>query len=219
MTAQQRSSLWDAVSATRAGIQGGAAHCHCVMAGTAIEMADGSTQPIECFEGGERVRTLTGDARVMAVHRATLGVTRRVIEMKGSYGRSLFISDDHPFWTHFEDDGVQMQWWGTYNFSHYLVDKCSDARATCEIDAQVLRFDVPNTHATVDGWRHVRPIYHAMSPDTPLFHLQVDAGGSYIAEGFVVSSYADDDECLGMRWEVERRDDRFEQFMQRLMPS
>lgn len=182
---------------------GSGANCSCVLAGTSILMEDGSTRAVETFVGGERVRNLGGVGTVVAIDRPTLGVTRRIIELVNARGQSLFMSDEHSTWTRIGHGDDAQEWWGTYNYSHYFMEKCRGDGLRTTRDAYALRFDVLNEHATVDGWHRVQPIYHMMSPDTPLFHLIVDVGGSYIADGFVISSHATDADSIGARWQAE----------------
>ncbi|WDZ98135.1 hypothetical protein Herbaro_10225 [Herbaspirillum sp. WKF16] len=172
----------------------------CVLAGTPVLLADGTTKAIETFTGGEMVRTLSGVSRVRALENPRLGVTRRIIELCVGNEAPLMISDEHAMWMRFEQDGLQTEWWGVYNFNHYLVEKENGIGVRLQRDAKPLRFDVPQTHAHIDGWKHVQPIYHMMHPDTPLYHLDVEEGGSYIAGGFVISSHAVDRDGEGVRW-------------------
>ena len=178
-------------------------NCSCVLEGTAILMGDGRTRAVETFVGGERVRNLGGVGTVVGIDRITLGVTRRVIELVNARGESLFVSDEHSMWTRFGQGDDAQEWWGTYNYSHYFMEKCRGEGLRTTRDAHPLRFDLPNEHATLDGWHRVQPIYHTMSPDTPLFHLIVDVGGSYIADGFVISSHATDADSVGARWQAD----------------
>ncbi len=175
--------------------------CSCVLAGTPILLADGTTKAIETMVAGDVVRTLSGVSRIRGVERLRLGVTRRVIEMRSGAQPPLMISDEHAMWTRFGKDGMHSEWWGVYNFNHYLVEKENGQGVKLERDALPLRFDVPQTHAHIDGWKHVQPIYHMMHPDTPLYHLDVETGGSYIAGGFVVSSHACDRDGENVRWQ------------------
>lgn len=185
----------------------------CVMAGTMVLMADGSKRAVETFVGGEMVRTMTGVSRVMNVEKIVLGVTRRILEMRVGNQPPLFFSDEHPFWTRFEGPDGPFEWWGVYNFNHYLVEKANGIGVNLVRDAIPLRFDVPNTHAHVDGWRHVQPIYHAMRADTPLYNLAVEDGGSYICDGFVISSHTADRHAIGVQWKGLNVDEASAQFV------
>lgn len=170
----------------------------CVMAGSLITLADGSTQAIESFVGGEKVRTLSGLATVQALEIVQLGVTRRMIELDAGQGESLYITDDHPLWTELPNG---QQWWGTYNFNHYLYEKETGQGSFLVRDAVPLRFDLQNKHAHVLGWKQVRPTFCQLPPQTPVYHLAVDRGGSYIANGFVITSHCRDEDAAGVNWQ------------------
>jgi hypothetical protein len=191
----------------------------CVLAGTQVLLADGTTKAIETFVGGEIVRTLTGVSKVLALETPKLGVTRRIIELSAGNNEPLMISDEHAMWMRFEQNGVVSEWWGVYNFNHYLVEKENGYGVRLQRDAKPLRFDVPQTHAHIDGWRHVQPIYHMMHPDTPLYHLDVEEGGSYIAGGFVISSHAADCDGEGVRWQGTSIQAAADDFVPSLIPA
>ena len=46
----------------------------------------------------------------------------------------------------------------------------------------------------------MRPVFTLLSPETPVYHLAVDQGGSYIANGFVVISHCHDSDVAGAAW-------------------
>lgn len=188
----------------------------CVLTGTMVLMADGTSRAVETFVGGEMVKTMTGVSRVMNVEKIVLGVTRRVLEMRVGNQPPLFVSDEHPFWTRFEGPDGPYEWWGVYNLNHYLVEKANGIGVNLVRDAIPLRFDIPQTHAHVDGWRHVQPIYHAMRPDTPLYNLAVEDGGSYICDGFVISSHTADRHAIGVQWQGINKDEAPSQFVEAL---
>lgn len=174
----------------------GCDNCCCFLVDTPILLADGSTKCIDGFSGGEKVRTLTGTATVERLEIVRLGLTRRVVELVGPDGESLYMTDDHPLWTRFAED----EWWGTYNFNHYLYEKTVGGGSFLERDALPLLFDRENLHAHVRGWHATRPLYHQAPPETPVYHLALDRGGSYVAGGFVVISHCRDEDVAGAQW-------------------
>lgn len=195
-------------------------NCSCVLGDTPILLADGSTRAIAEFVGGEQVRNLGGVGTVVGVTQVQLGYTRRIIELVGSHGESLFVSDEHPFWVRFEEQGQTQEWWGVYNFSHYHMERCAKGYDTATTrDPRVLRFDIPNTHATIDGWRHVQPIFHMMSPDTPIYDLEVDVGSSYIANGFLIRGNPTATDSVGAHWNAELADEQAKRFIDSLSVS
>jgi hypothetical protein len=170
----------------------------CVMAGSAIMLASGETKAIESFQGGEQVMTLSGVAKVVRLETTFLGTSRRIIELCGNEDECpLYLSDDHPLWTRFSADD---EWWGTYNYNHYLFEKSVGAGSNLKRDAVVLRPDITYFHAHVEGWKRGRPTYFNLPADTPLYHLAVDSGASYIANGFVVISHCTDEDVKGVTW-------------------
>lgn len=169
----------------------------CVMAGTLVTMADGSTKTIESFKGGEKVLTLGGTGVVTKLEIVKLGVTRRMLELDPGDGESLYITDDHPIWTNF---GNGDEWWGTYNFNHYLFEKETGSGSHLKRDATPLRFDLQNTHAHISGWKKIRPVFCQLSPETPVYQIALDTGGSYIGNDFVIISHAQDEDGIGVQW-------------------
>ena len=169
----------------------------CFMPGTLVLLADGSRRAIESFRGGEQVLTLSGMATVQSLERVQLGYTRRIIELDSGNDKPLLMSDDHTLWTRASDG---RQWWGTYNFSHYLFERHSGLGPKLDTQPLALRFDLVNEHAHITGWRKLRPIFHALPTQTEIYHLKVDQGGSYIADGYVVGSYCRDEDVAGANW-------------------
>ncbi|VVE90710.1 hypothetical protein [Pandoraea bronchicola] len=179
------------------GCSGGGGVC-CVMAGTQVLLADGTTKAVESFVGGERVRTLMGEATVKELEITSLGANRRIIELDAGDGDPLYVSDEHSLWSR-SGDGVQ--WWGTYNFHQYWYETQVGTGSVLENPPTMMRWDIPNEHAHVDGWKRIRPTFCYLAPETPLYHLAVDQGGSYIANGFVVISHCTDELVEGANWE------------------
>ncbi|PCE23748.1 hypothetical protein BWP39_29145 [Paraburkholderia acidicola] len=195
-------------------------NCSCVLGDTPILLADGSTRAIEEFVGGEQVRNLGGVGTVIGVTKVKLGYTRRIIEMIGNHGQSLFVSDEHPLWTRFEEDGKVQEWWGVYNYSHYYMERCAQGYDTVDThQPRMLRFDIPNTHATIDGWRHVQPVFHMMSPETPIYDLEVDVGSSYFANGFLIRGNPTATDSEGAHWNAEVADEQAQRFIRSLTAS
>lgn len=173
-------------------------NCTCVMAGSQILLADGTTKAVESFVGGEQVHTLMGVASVTGLEVTQLGATRRIIELDGGDGDSLYLSDEHLLWSRDEEG---KQWWGTYNFHQYWFETQLGTGSVLKQPPSMLRWDLQNEHAHVDGWKRVRPVFCYLPPETPLYHVRVDKGGSYIANGFVVVSHCTDEKVAGANWQ------------------
>jgi len=165
-----------------------------------ITMADWSQKPIEWVVPGEMVRTLTGIGRVTKTKRYRLGVGRSIIKLG-----DLYMSDDHSIWTMHQPHSLVGQWWGTYNYSHYLWEMNHVDENDGE-GPQLERHSVPlvrfkkHKHATLNGWEELEAVYQeGYSPDTELCHLIVDTG-SYICDGIVMSSSPKDIYYVGADW-------------------
>ena len=176
----------------------GCSSCTCVMAGSQILLADGTTKAVESFTGGEKVRTLSGVATSVGLEVTQLGATRRIIELDAGDGDPLYVSDEHLMWTRHSDG---QQWWGTYNFHQYWFETQLGTGTPLEQAPKMLRWDLKNEHAHIDGWKRVRPTFCYLVPETPLYHVLVDNGGSYIANGFVITSHCTDDMVEGVNWQ------------------
>jgi len=70
----------------------------CIAEGTLITLADGTTRPIEKFEGGEKV--LTSDGKVLTVRLTNSGAEMDLmVQLKDDQNRSLKITSKHPVLT------------------------------------------------------------------------------------------------------------------------
>ena len=189
----------------------------CLLAGNRVLMADGSRCPIESVRIGDRVMTMSGPARVRRVEATTLGMTRRVIELRGVGDECLLLSDDHPLWVARRSaQGATQESWGTYNLNHVLFEMRNMTGYDLKSAPIPLNFDLPEQLAHVQGWLHVRPIYHHMDPSTVLHHLVVDAGFSFIAEGFAVFSHCADSQGPSVPWTGLQRVCKVDRFVDAL---
>jgi hypothetical protein len=176
----------------------------CFVKGSKIFMADGREIAIEDVKVGDQVYTLTGKGIVLKTPRYTLGVGRNIVDVSTEDGkRTITMSDDHSLWTKFGE----IQWWGTYNFSHYLYEMSNVQNNDGEgpqlkEHSRILVRGRPYMHATDLGFKQCTVSYAESSkytPDTELYHLIVDTG-SYIVNGFVVSSSPKDEYYANANW-------------------
>lgn len=173
----------------------------CLLAGNRVLMADGSRKPIECVRAEDRVMTMAGPKAVEKAETTTLGLTRRVIELRGQADEALFLSSDHPLWVSRPDSaGGRKEWWGTFNIHHFLFEVHNGVGLNLREQPFILHIDLPEQIAHVSGWLHARPIFHDLAPTTKLFHLIVRDGFSYIAEGFPVLSHCRDQQGPEAPW-------------------
>lgn len=173
----------------------------CLLAGNRVLMADGSAKPIEAVQAGESVMTMSGPKQVEKTESTTLGVTRRVLEIRGLGDQALFLSSDHPLWVSRQlKEGGRKEWWGTYNIHHVLFEMHNGTGLEFQELPFILNFDLPEQVAHETGWLHVRPIFHELDRSTKLFHLVIQDGFSFIAEGFPVFSHCRDYQGPSMPW-------------------
>lgn len=192
----------------------------CLLAGNRVLMADGSTCPIEHVRAGDRVMTMSGVATVRRTETTTLGMTRRVIELRGQADECLLLSDDHPLWVARRNaDGATVESWGTYNLNHVLFEMRNMTGYALKTTPVPLSFDLPEQLAHVNGWLHLRPIYHHMEPSTVLHHLVVEGGFSFIAEGFAVFSHCAEAQGPAAPWSGLNRIAAADRFVDALTSS
>jgi len=173
----------------------------CFLKGSLITMWNGETLPIELVKIGDKVKTLTGIGTVLKTPLYKLGKGRSIVKVK-SDKRELLMSDDHSLWTLFSDK----QWWGTYNYSHYLwemnnVDNNDGEGPQLIEHSRPLIRNKPYYHATDSGFVECKTDYNIdqYDPNTQLFHLIVDKG-SYFVDGFIVSSSPKDEYYINANW-------------------
>lgn len=192
----------------------------CLLAGNRVRMADGSTKPIESVRAGDFVATMAGARKVEKTERTRLGLTRRVLELRGLGDQALFLSSEHPLWVSRTDkSGGRLEWWGTYNIHHVLFEMHSTTGYELKDLPFILHFDLPEQVAHESGWLHVRPIFHDMSRATELHHLVVADGFSYIAEGFPVFSHCRDHQGPAGPWSGLDDGASIHLAMQQLVPA
>lgn len=149
-----------------------------------VLMADGSLKRIDAVVEGDFVRTAVGVSRVSGVDKPILG-QRTLYGFKGG----MKTSGEHSIWSR---DAQGNQWWVTHDMEQWLREAASgqgpnfDQRPYDLTGGNVL-WD----YATVDGWSTEAALPVPAAPDTQLYHLLLDTGGSYFVNGYLVSSMAD----------------------------
>jgi len=189
--------------------------CCCFLPGNRVAMADGTAKAIETVAAGDVVMTMTGPAKVNAVKTTLLGMTRKVIEVRGVGDETLIMTDDHPLWVSRKTaSGERHESWGTYNLHHMMYEMRDSGGAPLQDALVPLWFDIPEQVAHVSGWLHVRPIFHHLSPETEVFHLITEGATSYIVEGFPVFSHALHEQGKEGPWTGLSRDGNADSFVQ-----
>ena len=183
----------------------------CFLYGSLILMANRTWKPIQDVIIGDLVMTLTGVGKVLKTPKYTLGYGRSIVALNTiDKKKKIMMSDDHSVWTMFEDK----QWWGTYNYSHYLwemnnVDNNNGEGPQLEEHSKSLIRGKYYLHATDEGFMPSFIEYHPeYGPETSLYHLIVDKG-SYIVDGFVMSSSPKDEFYKDVDWKGIDNDFKF----------
>lgn len=194
--------------------------CTCLLAGNRVLMADGSTKPIETVVVGDKVMTTEGPARVRLTETTRLGLTRKIIELRGHGDECLVMTDDHPLWVSRPvSGGARKEWWGTYNLNHVLYEMRNTIGFELGELPMALAIDLPEQVAHVSGWMHVRPIYHHLDPETTVHHLLVEGACTFIAEGFPVFSHCLDKLAPAAPWGGLAHDAAAERFVAGLVAA
>lgn len=156
----------------------------CFLAGSMVSMADGSRWPIERIGLGEEVQTATGTGTVVGLHRPKLG-ERPLFAMSDG---GCITSAEHGLWS-MAPDG--RQWWATRDLEQWrreVEDGMSSDFGGHE------PFDLTDKEgrawmfATEDGWQYSRWVRLQAKPETQLYHLVLDQGGSYFVDGYLVDA-------------------------------
>lgn len=169
------------------GSEGGAC---CVLAGNRILLADGSLVAVETLRPGQLVATMSGPAPVLRLETTRLGLSRKVIELRGTGDQCLVMTDDHPLWvSRTAGAGERREGWGTYNLAQTMYESRQGIGLQFDVPPTPLWFDLPEQVAHAQGWLHVRPIFHAFDAETTVYHVVVDGAFSFFAEGFALLSH------------------------------
>lgn len=168
----------------------------CFVAGSLVTMADGSLRAIETIEVGERVRTAVGIAAVTELYLPILG-ERTLYAMADGKCRT---SGEHSLWS--RDPATGEQWWATRDMEQWRLEGITGDGPNFNGHEP---FDLTHAEgsvwgfATELGW--IDTTWHAVpaAPDTQLYHLLLETGGSYFVDGYLVSSIAD---TGGVDWET-----------------
>ncbi|MET3517892.1 hypothetical protein ABIC63_005699 [Pseudacidovorax sp. 1753] len=161
----------------------------CFLAGNRVRMADGSRKPVEAVAVGDVVMTMQGPSRIRLLERPTLGLSRKVIELRGLGDECLVISDEHPLWVRRPSELGSAETWGTYNLNHLLSEMRNSIEPRFPSVPLALQIDVPEQLAHETGWVHAQPIYHHMPPSTQLYNIATEVGCAVFVEGFAAFSH------------------------------
>lgn len=170
----------------------------CFEAGCLVTMADGSHKAIEEVAVGDFVRTAVGISRVSDLWLPKLK-NRTLYRMSdGKAGTSA----EHCFWS--RDPVTLEQWWATRDLDEYRIEAESGTGPNFDVDP----FDLTHREsywdfATENGWKRTNWYAVDADPETQLYHLLLDTGGSYFVDGYLVSSMASEYDVDWHKFTVE----------------
>lgn len=159
-------------------------------------MDDLSWKPIEEIRVGEKVIGLNNMINtVLHPYKAVLGNRRSMMTFPD---KSVVWSSEHAFWIKDGED----EYFGTHDYNQYLREKNMVIKmdgADFTYSGLIKRAPVVITknmnYAYLDGWKNqIAIVDRSFSEDTPVYSLIVTGSHSYIANGYVVSGFAQDDD-------------------------
>lgn len=167
----------------------------CFIAGSMVTMWDGSLKPIEQVAVGDRVKTAVGVSVVTDIDLPPLGDRPLYAFMDDK----CVTSGEHSLWS--RDPNTKDQWWSTRDMVQWQLE----ADTGFGPDFERKPFDLTDMEgkvwefATETGWIATQWKRVDASPETQLYHLLLEEGGSYYVDGYLVSSMADSG---GVDWET-----------------
>lgn len=167
----------------------------CFVAGSLVTMADGSQRPIEDIVPGDRVMTAVGSSIVTGLDHPLLGERPLYAFEDGS----CKTSGEHSIWS--RDPATNDEWWATRDMDQWIREAESGDGPDFVRKPYDLTHDEGNVweFAHETGW--VATTWHRVeaAPDTQLYHLFLEEGGSYYVDGYLVSSMASEG---GVDWDT-----------------
>ena len=178
----------------------------CFIAGTLVLMEDLSWKKIEDIHKGDKVIGLNNTVNtVLQPYKTVVGNRRSIMTFQDN---SIFWSSEHAFWIKSEDQ----EYFGTHDYNQYLREKNDIIQMD---DGSVFIYGgltkkppiVITTavdYAHIEGWKKQLAIIDNSFPsDTEVYSLIVTGSHSYIANGYVVSGFAHDDDFdySNIKWE------------------
>lgn len=129
---------------------------------------------------GDEVVTLNGRGhRVTKVDRTVLTAARGYVWISCN-GRVVKLTDDHDLWVSHDDT----EGWGTHNYNWWSYD--AEKEGTLDVPAIPLQPYRYYDFAILEGWAPCMAEYVQGNPNDVVYGLELDGGGGFIAEGFVV---------------------------------
>jgi hypothetical protein len=182
---------------------GSAITAPCFLEGAVVQMADGSTKPIETVAVGDTVLGAFGESNeVLALHRPLLGenLMCRINEEHSTTNHHPHISVDKQFYC--GNPGLVNT--ATYGRTHKVIDGTGAVvdrllHGLRPDRVQPLRTGIQLK--TVEGSRTVRVFEsYALPPETQLYNLVVGGSHTYHVDGYAVTGWPREDDFNYDTW-------------------
>jgi len=169
----------------------------CFLAGSLVQMADGSQKVIEDVRVGDTVLGAFGETNtVVALHRPLLG-TALMCKINGEHSTTNHhphISVDRKFYC----GNPALVSSSTYGHVHKVIDATGavvDRMLHGLKKERILQLDVGVELKTVEGSRITKTLEtYSMPPQTQLYNLVVDGSHTYHVEGYAVTGWPREDD-------------------------
>jgi len=170
----------------------------CFLAGSLVQMADGSTKAIEEVQVGDRVLGAFGEINdVLALHRPLLGPVATMCNINGEHSTTNHhphISIDRQFYC--GDPALVSA--TTYGREHDVIDETGATvkRLLKGLSAgRIQKLETGVNLKTVDGARVVATLeLYPMPPETQLYNLVIGGSHTYHVDGYAVTGWPREDD-------------------------
>ena len=170
----------------------------CFLAGSLVQMADGSTKAIEDVQVGDRVLGAFGEINdVLALHRPLLGPVATMCCINGEHNTTNHhphISIDRQFYC---GDPTLVST-TTYGRKHDVIDETGATvkRLLQGLSAgRIQKLETGVKLKTVDGARVVATLeLYPMPPETQLYNLVIGGSHTYHVDGYAVTGWPREDD-------------------------
>jgi hypothetical protein len=170
----------------------------CFLAGSLVQMADGSTKVIEEVQVGDRVLGAFGEINdVLALHRPLLGPVATMCNINGEHSTTNHhphISIDRQFYC--GDPALVSA--TTYGREHDVIDETGATvkRLLHGLSAgRIQKLETGVNLKTVDGARVVATLeLYPMPPETQLYNLVIGGSHTYHVDGYAVTGWPREDD-------------------------
>ena len=168
----------------------------CFLKGAPVNMADGSTKPIEEVAIGDTVTGAFGEINtVIALHRVTVG-SSVMFKINGEHDTTSHhphISVDKLIYA-VDPAVVDGHYYGK---SHLVIGPDGPAMMKMHglMPGRVKTMEVGAHLKSIEGGRPVTTLeQYSLPPETPLYHLVIDGSHTYHVNGYAVTGWAREDD-------------------------